>query len=176
MKKILSCLALLLLAGCAQLQSLTSYSLTESELQDQLRGQLDGWSSDLGHNIGVRTKIDQLDIKLADQKARINLGGEAALTSALQSMPLALHLEVEGRPALEGKAVFLRDLRLLDAKADLLGFGGHLGPSGGALGRWLTQYLDNHPIYRIPDGSALAAIPLDMAVMDGKLVFKPRTP
>lgn len=172
MKKRVIALGMLALAGCAQLASLTGFSISQSELQSRLNQQLDGWSQDLGKELGVETHIDQLDIKLADQKARIDVGGEAALSRLFKAVPLAIHLSVEGTPSLEGKAVYLRNVRLLAAKADLLGYSGSLGPDTSAMGKWLTQYLDNHPVYRIPDSSPFAHIPLNMTVGDGKLQFK----
>lgn len=176
MKRLLIVASLLMLAGCAQLMGLANYTLTQAELQDKLRGQLDDWSQELGQSLGVRTQIDQLDLRLHDQKARLKLGGEAALSQMFKAIPLALQLEVEGRPSLEGKAVYLRDIKLLTAKADLLGYSGRLGPDTSTMGQWLTRYLNSHPVYRIPDDSPLAALPLSMEVAEGRLVFRPSKP
>ena len=168
--------AALILSGCAQLSQLVSYSLTQQELTQRLNQRLGSWSQDLGQHIGLNTHIDDVQLTLQDNQARLKLAGAASLSGLLKMVPVSLKLDIQGRPSLEGKAVYLRDLKILNARADVLGYGGKLGPNAASLRHWLTGYLDQHPIYRLPSDSPWAQVPVNMAVQQGKLVFTPQSP
>ncbi|WP_192954776.1 DUF1439 domain-containing protein [Gallaecimonas mangrovi] len=161
----------LALAGCAQLVGLTGYSVSEADVQARLNKQLKHWSQDMSQEIGVNTDITQLKVTLSDEQARFDIRGEAALSQLLKNIPLSVAISVQGKPALEGHAIYLRNLKVLSAKADVMGYSGRLGPDSAMFSSWLTRYLDNHPIYRIPDDSPFAKMPLTMTVSKGKITF-----
>ena len=75
------------------------------------------------------------------------------------------------------QAVFLRSVKVLNSSIEASGYRGNLAPVSNELLQLINGYLANNPIYTLdttnPTLKLLSAVPLNMAVQNGRISFTP---
>ena len=183
MKNIVGMLGILLmLSGCAAINDLSSYSISENEL----RSSLDDHVSELKREVslaGIPLKLDvsEMDIKVGpDNRQVVMLQTKATATVKAFGFtyPADVNLQIEGQPFYdaEKKAIFVRSLRLLDSTIEANGYRGNLAPVSDKFMSLFNGYLATHPVYELDTRSTLmnmaASMPLTLAIEPGKLVIR----
>tara|TARA_R110002126_G_scaffold16500_15_gene65849 strand:- start:4010 stop:4573 length:564 start_codon:yes stop_codon:yes gene_type:complete len=183
MHKILSFLGLLLLAGCAQLGSLSTYNVSEADLEQMLTSQLPKLTKQANvAGIPLKMAVEKMQVDIGPDNSdlvRINTDASAVLSLFGLSYPANLKLQIEGSPYYDAteKAIFIRSVKLLDSTIDAAGYRGNLAPVSNELLQLVNGYLASNPVYRLdqtnPTIRLLTAVPVNMAVQNGKLAFSP---
>ena len=90
-----------------------------------------------------------------------------------------MQLQVEGVPYYDGneKAIYLRSVKLLDSSIEASGYRGSLQPVTNELLQLINGYLASNPVYKLdmanPTVKLLTAVPVNMAVQQGRISFMP---
>ena len=180
---LLLALVLLLTASCAQINHMLSYSLDEPELTELMRQQL----VQLQHKatlagIPVTLTVKDLALQIGpDGSDTVRLGAAAsAVVSAMGvRYPANLKLALEAAPYYDGeqKALYLRNLKILDSTIDGGGYRGNLAPLAGTLTKALNGVLAKEPVYRLNGDDAtqrmLMGMPLSLSVEQGRIRLAP---
>ncbi|MEE2024397.1 DUF1439 domain-containing protein [Alkalimonas mucilaginosa] len=174
----------LVLAGCAQVSNLASYSVTEQQLQQlMLRqlGQLQQQTRLAGMPVALAVEDMQVQIG-PDNSDSVRLGTTASAVFSAFGLhyPASLALQIEASPYYDSneQAVYLRNLRLLDSSIDAAGYRGNLAPLSTEVLQLVNMWLQDQPVYRLdesdPTQRLLMQMPLNMAVQQGRIRFSPR--
>ena len=183
MHKILALMGVLLLAGCAQLGSLSTYNVSEADLEQMLSSQLPKLTRQANvAGIPLKMAVEKMQVDIGPDNSdlvRINTDASAVLSLFGLSYPANLQLQIEGAPYYDAteKAIFIRSVKLLDSSIEAAGYRGNLAPVSNELLQLVNGYLASNPVYRLdqtnPTIRLLTAVPVNMAVQDGKLTFSP---
>ncbi|WP_243695527.1 DUF1439 domain-containing protein [Rheinheimera sp. D18] len=182
-RKVLVLFFVYLLASCSQLQQMSTYSVSETDLEQMLRQQLPKLTRQ-GNVAGIplNLKVDSMHVQIGPNNSdvvRVNTEASAALSLFGLSYPANLQLQLEGVPYYDGteKAIYLRSLKLLDSSIEASGYRGNLAPVSNELLQLVNGYLASNPVYKLdttnPSVKLLTAVPLNMAVNNGRLSFMP---
>ena len=173
----------LLLTGCATTQGLSFYSFNNSDLGAVLNKQLP--------KLSKKVKTMGLPVEFSVQNFNVNIGPDArdvimlgvdasAKISAFSlSYPVDLVLQIEGSPHYDNqkKAIFLRNVKLLDSKVEAAGFGGNIGGLSADAMSIINSYLAVNPVYTLnmndPKMALLGTLPLDLKVSEGAIRLIP---
>jgi hypothetical protein len=170
------CLAsfvVLVLSSCAQLGSLSTYNVNEADLEKMLSTQLPKLTRQANvAGIPLKMAVEKMQVDIGPDNSdlvRINTDATAVLSLFGLSYPANLQLQIEGAP--------YYDAKLLDSSIEAAGYRGNLSPVSNELLQLVNSYLASNPVYRLdqtnPTIKLLTAVPLNMAVKDGKLAFSP---
>jgi hypothetical protein len=181
MKNIIVLACLVVLAACSQLQQLSAYNVTEADLEQLLRQQLPQLTRQ-GDVAGIPLKmaVETMQVQIGPDNSevvRLDTTASAALSLFGLSYPANMQLQVEGVPYYDGseKAVYLRSVKLLSSNIEAAGYRGNLTPVTNELLQLINAYLANNPVYKLdmsnPTVKLLTAVPLNMAVHNGRLSF-----
>ncbi len=183
MCRILMVIFLALLTACSQLQQMSAYNVTEADLEQLLRQQLPKLTRQAEvAGIPLQLKVEAMQVQIGPGNAelvRVKTDASAALSLFGLSYPASLQLHIEGVPYYDGgqKAIYLRSVKLLDSSIEASGYRGNLVPVSNELLQLVNGYLANNPVYRLdtsnPTVKLLTAVPLNMAVQSGRIVFSP---
>ena len=183
MKKLLIVLSILMLASCAQLGSMASYSVSEAELEQMLAQQIPKLSHQAtAAGIPLRLQVDKMKVDIGPENSdlvRLDTSASAVLSLFGLSYPATMNLQVEAAPYYDAKqqAVFLRSVNLLSSSIDAAGYRGNLKPVNNELLQLINSFLAENPVYRLdttnPTLKLLSQVPLNMAVLNGSLRFSP---
>ncbi|MAD73381.1 MAG: hypothetical protein CML20_01020 [Rheinheimera sp.] len=183
MHKIMALMGMLLLAGRAQLGSLSTYNVSEADLEQMLSSQLPKLTRQANvAGIPLKMAVDKMQVDIGPDNSdlvRINTDASAVLSLFGLSYPANLQLQIEGAPYYDAteKAIFIRSVKLLDSSIEAAGYRGNLAPVSNELLQLVNGYLASNPVYRLdqtnPTVKLLTAVPVNMAVQDGKLAFSP---
>lgn len=175
--------SLLLLAACAQVNHLLSYSIDEPELTELVRdqlGQLQHKASLAGMPVTLTVKDLALQIGPDGSDAvRLGTSADAVFSVLGVRYPAKLKLALEAAPYYDGeqKALYLRNLKILDSTIDGGGYRGNLTPLAGTLAKALNGVLAKEPVYRLSDASQtermLMGMPLSLSVEQGRIRLAP---
>jgi hypothetical protein len=94
--------------------------------------------------------------------------------------PVSLKLQLEGAPFYdsEKKAVFMRNIKLLDSSIDAADFKGNLGLLDDKAMTIINAFLASTPVYKLnmndPKIALLSKLPLDIKVVEGAITLIPR--
>ncbi|MDP5137674.1 DUF1439 domain-containing protein [Rheinheimera baltica] len=173
----------LLLAGCSQLQQMSTYSVSEADLEQLLRQQIPSLTRQANvAGIPLNMKVDTMQVDIGpdnSDRVRVNTGATATLSLFGLSYPATMQLNVEGVPYYDGaeKAVYLRSVKLLGSTIEAAGYRGNLAPVSNELLALVNGFLANNPVYRLdtsnPTVKLLTAVPINMAVQSGRISFAP---
>ncbi|SEA68389.1 DUF1439 domain-containing protein [Alkalimonas amylolytica] len=173
----------LLLAGCAQVSDLASYSVTEQQLQQLMLRQLDQLTQQTRlAGMPVALAVEDMQVRIGpDNSDVVRLGTKASAVFSAFGLhyPASLQLQIEASPYYDGEqnAVFLRNLRLLDSSIDAAGYRGNLAPLSTEVLQLVNAWLQDQPVYRLdendPTQRLLMQMPLNMAVQQGRIRFSP---
>lgn len=183
MKKLITTLGLVLLAACSQLQQMSAYNVTEADLEQLLRQQLPKLTRQANvAGIPLKMQVEQMQVDIGPDNSdvvRLNTTATAALSLFGLSYPANMQLQVEGVPYYDGneKAIYLRSVKLLDSSIEASGYRGSLQPVTNELLQLINGYLASNPVYKLdmanPTVKLLTAVPVNMAVQQGRISFMP---
>ncbi|MCC5853229.1 MAG: DUF1439 domain-containing protein [Alkalimonas sp.] len=171
------------LTSCAQVSDLTSYSVSEQQLQQLMLRQLDQLQQQVRlAGMPVALAVEDMQVQIGpDNSDTVRLGTTASAVFSAFGLhyPASLALQIEATPYYDGeqKAVFLRNLRLLDSTVDAAGYRGNLAPLSTEVLQLVNAWLQEQPVYRLDENDAtqrlLMQMPLNMAVQQGRIRFSP---
>ncbi|WP_026294495.1 DUF1439 domain-containing protein [Salinimonas chungwhensis] len=185
MRFIVAGLLAFLLSGCATLSQLSSYTVSDAELEKVLNEQvskLQKKSSLAG--IPLVLNVDEMTVAVGpDGKDVVRLGTKAtASVSAFGfSYPAKISLQLQGTPYYdsEKKAIFVRSLSLLDSTINAGGYKGNLAPISSEFMQLINSYLSTNPVYELDTTNKainfLSTVPLQLMVEQGRLVLQPKS-
>lgn len=171
----------LMLAGCAQLSQLASYSVTEQQLQQLMLRQ--------ANQLQQQVRVAGMPVALAVEDMQVLIGPDnsdsvrlATKASAVFSVfglhyPASMQLQIEASPYYDAseQAVYLRNLSLLDSSIDAAGYRGNLAPLSTEVMQLVNIWLQDQPVYRLDDSDPtqrlLMQVPLNMTVLQGRIRF-----
>jgi len=170
----------LLMGGCA---SLTSYTITESEVEHHLQRQVAAFDRDqLASGSPLSVALGKVDVELGPDGRDVvvlDVNGQVALNALMMRVPVDVALKLEGAPVYssEDRAVYIRRLKLLDSRVDSPYFKGDLKPATDTAMRVLAQMLETMPVYRLDESDyrqrLIGSVPLDIKVERGRLRIVP---
>ncbi|GAC13248.1 DUF1439 domain-containing protein [Aliiglaciecola lipolytica] len=182
--KILFILSILLLAGCASTQGLSVFSFSNAEMQSLLTQQLPQMSQKVSvMGLPVQLNVNDLNVDIGpDNRDVISLGVDsgAEINAFSFKYPVRLLLQIEGSPVYdsEKKAVFLRNLNLLDSSIEAGGYKGNLNVLNREVMDLINAFLAVNPVYELdmnnPQIALMSKFPLDMQVVEGAIRLVPR--
>ncbi|MGI5309947.1 DUF1439 domain-containing protein [Rheinheimera sp. WS51] len=183
MKKVLIAFSVLVLASCAQLGSMASYSVSEADLEQMLAQQVPKLSHQAtAAGIPLTLQVDNMKVDIGPDNSdlvRLDTSASAVLSLFGLSYPATMSLLIEAAPYYDAKqqAVFLRSVNLLSSSIDAAGYRGNLKPVNNELLSLINSFLADNPVYRLdtsnPSMKLLSQVPLNMAVQSGSLRFSP---
>lgn len=174
----------LIMSGCASLSQLSTYTVSNSELEQVLKSQLDSLRSE--------STVVGIPLSLAVKDMTVNIGPEnrdvvqlgtraiADITVLGFSYSATLNLRLEGTPFYDSqqKAIFIRSLALRESSVEAGGYKGDLAPISDEVMSLVNTYLSSNPVYKMDTTNdavrLLTSIPLDLTVAQGKLVLQPK--
>jgi hypothetical protein len=183
MKKWIMLLSVAVLTSCSQLQQMSAYNVSEAELEQILRQQLPELSRKATvAGIPLTMQVEKMLVDIGPDNSdvvRLDTTANAALSLFGLSYPASIQLKLEAVPYYNGteKAVYLRSVKLLSSAIDAAGYRGNLAPVTNELVQLINGYLANNPVYKLdmtnPTVKLLTAVPVNMAVQDGRIRFTP---
>ena len=174
----------LFLSACNTTQGVSVYSFTDTEIETVLKQQLPKLSDQI-KLVGLPVQFDVNDISVdvgPNNRDVIVLGADssAVINAFALKYPVRLKLQIEGSPFYdsEKKAVFLRNVKLLDSSVDAGGFKGNLAALDNEAMEVINAFLALNPVYTLnmddPKMMLLSKLPLDMKVVEGAIKLVPR--
>lgn len=183
MRKIMLLILMTLVAACSQLQQMSAYNVTETDLEQLLRQQIPKLTRQANvAGIPLTMQVDSMQVEIGPNNSevvRVNTAASAALSLFGLSYPANMQLQVEGVPYYDGteKAVYLRSVKLLGSQIEAAGYRGNLSPVTNELLQLVNSYLAANPVYKLdttnPTVKILTAVPVNMAVQSGRISFTP---
>jgi hypothetical protein len=182
--KFLLIVAALFLSACSSTQGLSVHTFTNADAQAVLKKELPKLSKELSvMGLPVQFNVDDLNVNIGpDNRDVIALALEssAEIGAFSFSYPVRLSLQVEGSPYYDSskKAVFIRNISLLDSSIDAGGFRGNLSFLNKEAMQLINDFLEVNPVYELdlnnPKIALLSKLPLDLKVEQGALKIVPR--
>ena len=183
MKKTIVLVCLLLMTACSQLQQMSAYHVSDADLEQLLRQQIPKLTRQANvAGIPLKMQVEQMQVDIGPNNSdvvRLNTTASAALSLFGLSYPASMQLQVEGVPYYDAaqQAIFLRSVKLINSSIEASGYRGNLAPVSNELLQLLNGYLANNPVYKLdttnPTIKLLTAVPLNMAVQQGRISFMP---
>jgi hypothetical protein len=181
--KILLIISALFLSACSSMQGLSVYSLTNSDLESVLTQQLPKLSERMSV-LGLPVEFDVKDLSVnigPDQRDVIALSFDSSASVKMFALnyPVRLKLQVEGSPFYDGekKAIFLRNIKLLDSSIDAGSFSGNLDLLSDEAMNIINAFLERNPVYNLdmenPRVALLSSLPLNIKVVEGAVRLVP---
>lgn len=177
--RILLIIVTLCLSACSSTQGLSVYSFTNSEIETALNQQLPKLKKEVSlMGLPVDFEVNSLQVNIGpDNRDVVALGfdSSAKINAFLLEYPVRLALKIEGSPYYDSnkKAVFLRNIKLLDSSIDAGGFKGNLSLLDGEAMSVINNFLAVNPVYTLdtsnPKVALLSKIPLNMKIREGKI-------
>lgn len=182
--RILLVIATLIIAGCSATQGLSFYTLNNEDVAAVIKPRIP--------ELTKNTRILGLSVALSVNDLNVNIGPEnrdvvalaidatANINAFAFEYPVRVTLGVEGSPFYdsEKKAVFIRDVNLLDSSIDAGGFKGNLGMLDKEFMALINAFLADTPVYELdlnkPKVALLAKLPLNIEVVEGAIKLVPR--
>jgi len=171
------------LSACTSTQGLSVFSFTNAELESVLNKELPKLSERLSvMGLPVQFDVNTLKVNIGpDNRDIVTLDFDASAEVRALGLryPVRLGLAIEGTPYYDSqrKAVFLRDLKLLDSSLDAGRFSGNLGLLDNEAMRLINAFLAVNPVYKLDMNNSrvklLSALPLDLKVVEGAIQIVP---
>jgi len=182
--RILLTIITLCLSACSSTQGISVYSFTNSEIEAVLNQQLPKLKKEVSlMGLPVDFEVKSLQVNIGpDNRDVVALGfdSSAKISAFVLDYPVRLALQIEGSPFYDSnkKAVFLRDIKLLDSSIDAGGFKGNLSLLDGEAMSVINNFLAVNPVYTLdtsnPKIALLSKIPLNMKIREGKIELIPK--
>lgn len=181
--QLLVLLWLAVLSACQHSNQLTLYSLSETELNQQLTRSLTNLVKDVRvAGIPLQLKMNRLQAQIAPDGQpliELQLQTEGLAQLALLKMPMQLALTLRAEPYFDQQrqAVYLRQFQVVTSELSAGRWQGKLKPLNREIAQVLQRLLAEQPVYRLDPQKlshrALLNIPLALKVVPGKLVLSP---
>jgi hypothetical protein len=182
--RVLFVVAALLLAGCESTQGLSVHSFTNQQVEAALTDELPKFSQNVSlMGLPVQFDVNDVNVNIGPDKrdvVELGLNSSAAIKAFTFTYPVSLSLQVEGSPYYDSqkKAVFLRNVSLLNSSIDAGGFKGNLGSLNNQVMSIINVFLEDNPVYTLdmdnPKVALLSKLPLDIKVVEGAISIIPR--
>ncbi|MBU2177807.1 MAG: DUF1439 domain-containing protein [Gammaproteobacteria bacterium] len=176
-------LSLIFLSACQYSNQLALYSLSQTELNQQLSHSLGLLQQNARlAGIPVHLKVNSLQAQIAQDGQpliQLQLNTEAQAKMALLQVPLQLALTLSAEPYFDQQrqAIYLRQFRVIQSELTAGRWQGKLKPLNRELEQLLQQLLAQQPVYQLDPNKlshrALLNIPLTIKLSPGKLVLSP---
>lgn len=172
-----------LLSACQHSNQFALYTLTETELNQQLSNTLTRLTQDVRvAGFPLHLKVTSLQAQIAADgqsliEFQLNTEGQAQL--ALLNMPMQLALQLRAEPYFDQQrqAIYLRQFQVVSSELVAGRWQGRLKPLNREISQILQRLLAEQPVYRLDPQKlshrALLNIPLALKVQPGKLVLSP---
>jgi len=140
--------------GCASFGE--HHSINEAQVEDYLQQQLRDFDRQLQAGGIMSLDLQRAKVTLGPDNrevAVLDFAGRATVDAFLARVPVDIAFRVEGAPVYDSdeRAVFIRDLKLLDSRITS-GMGAmDLTPYGGMITEYAAMFLDNNPVYRLDE-------------------------
>jgi len=181
--RILIIVMALFLSACSSTQSMSIFSFTNSDLESVLNKQLPKFSEKLSvMGLPVEFGVDELSAKIGPENRDVialGVDSSASVNMFPFNYPVRLMLQVEGSPFYdsEKKAIFLRNIKLLDSSIDAGSFKGNLGVLNGEVMKVINGFLAVNPVYELdmddPKMALISNLPLNIMVSEGAIKLVP---
>ena len=181
--RILVIIAALFLTACNTTQGISVYSFTNSEVESVLSKQLPKLSEKVSlMGLPVQFDVNDLSVNIGPENRDVVVLGadtSAEINAFALKYPVRLQLQIEGSPFYdsEKKAVFLRNIKLLDSSVDAGGFSGNLGALDSQAMEVINAFLAVNPVYTLnmddPKMVLLSKLPLDIQIVEGAIKLVP---
>ncbi|GAB54812.1 hypothetical protein GPUN_0672 [Glaciecola punicea ACAM 611] len=182
--RILLILSALMLSACTSTQGLSVYSFSNEDIESVLIKQLPKLSENVNlMGLPVKFALNDLDVVIGPGNrdvVLIRLDTSAIIDAFAFTYPVGLKLQVQGSPFYDSqkKAIFLRDVSLLDSSIDAGRFRGNLGTLNNEAISIINAFLAQNPVYTLnsndPKIVLLSKLPLDLKVENGAINIIPR--
>ncbi|TVP57807.1 MAG: DUF1439 domain-containing protein [Halomonadaceae bacterium] len=172
---------LLLASGCAS--TFDRYSVDEATIEEHLAQQIRLFDQQQARNdMPLRLELQRAKVTLGPEGrevAMVDFSGRATVDAMMMKIPVGISFRIEGVPVYDhdSKAVFLRELKLLESRVDS-GMGSFdLQPVAGTLTSVATLFLDKYPVYEVNEGtfgnSMIGMMNMSIRVSEGRLTMVP---
>lgn len=182
--KLLPWLIVLALTACSSTSGLSIYSLSNEDIETLLNQNV----SQLDKNMTVMMlpvafEVTDLAVNIGPDNREVvalNVNSLAQINALAFSYPVRLQLQLEGSPYYDSakKAIFLRDVSLLNSVIDAGGYRGNLNFLDKEVMKILNSFLAVNPVYSLdlqdPKMALLSKLPLDLQVVNGAIKLVPR--
>ncbi|GAC28368.1 DUF1439 domain-containing protein [Brumicola pallidula] len=182
--RILLIIGTLFLTACTSTQGITVYSFTNSQIEAALDQQLPKLREEISlMGFPVQVEVTSLTVNIGPDNrdvVSLSVDSSAKINAFLLQYPVRLTLQIEGSPFYdsERKAIFLRNVKLLDSNINAGGFSGNLALLDGEVMQVINTFLAVNPVYKldtsIPKVALLSKLPLTMKVVEGAIKLIPR--
>jgi len=185
--KILMLVVALFLSACSSTQGLSGlsfFSVSNAEAELALKQQLPKLSEKISVlGLPVQFDVNDLSVKIGPENRNvIALGANASakIDALVFTYPVRLKLQIEGTPFYDSnsKAVFIRNIKLLDSSIDAGGYSGNLGVLNQQAMNLINAFLDVNPVYTLdmnnPKMALLSKLPLDIQIVEGAIRLTPQ--
>ncbi|MCH8497062.1 MAG: DUF1439 domain-containing protein [Marinobacter sp.] len=172
--------ALFLLSACA---NFTTHTVSEGTIERYLMNAVAGFDPAEATGLPLNVALKTAKVTLGPdgrQVAVLDVRGQVAVDALFARLPVDVALKLEGSPVYDSteKAVFIRQLKMLEGSIDTPLYRGDLAPVTNSVLEVVSYLLDNTPVYRLDETDArqrmLGMIPMDVRVAPGRLEFVPR--
>ncbi|MBR9728695.1 DUF1439 domain-containing protein [Shewanella intestini] len=163
------------LAGCA-----SQYSISEREIEQHLNKKMH-FSVDQGNRlVGLAITLNDMNVSLGDKPDTISLSAVADIkvTNPLFPLKAGLIATFEAKPWYDKntKAIYLKQLQLLNVKAEPEELQEHLAVVIPPLMTFIRGYLESKPVYILDESDSrqalMAKLATEIKVEKGKIVIK----
>ncbi|BAJ03992.1 DUF1439 domain-containing protein [Shewanella violacea] len=163
---------LLFLTGCV-----SQYSITESELEDYLSDEIHFEIKEGNQLFGIDVRIQNIDVKLGQKVDIMMVSATSVIKIRNPLMPIRAELKTtfEAKPWYDASnhSVYLRELKLVEVKSSPKDFDKAIQQFSPQLMGFLTQFLENQPVYVLDTNDSNQALIAEMTkriqVQPGKL-------
>lgn len=177
-------ITLLFLTACNSTQNISIFSFTNADVESLLKKELPKLSEKISlMGLPVQFDVNDLSVNIGPEKSDYVLLGadsSAEINAFGLNYPVRLKLQIQGTPFYdsEKKAVFLRNVKLLDSSIDAGGFKGNLRLLDNEAMDVMNAFLVVNPVYTLnmndPKMALLSNLPLDIKVVQGAIKLVPR--
>lgn len=172
-----------LISGCQHSNQLVLFSLSEAELNQQLRQSFTTFTQDVRvAGIPLQFNVDRLEAQIAPEgqpliELQLHTQGHALMTVFKMPLQLALTLRAEPYFDQQRQAVYLRRFQVISSELTAGRWQGKLKPLNREFEQILQQLLAERPVYRLDpqklSHKALLNMPLAIRLTPGKLLLSP---
>jgi hypothetical protein len=172
------------ISGCASNNGMSLYSFTEAELKSALQRELPKLSKQfkvLG--MSVKYGVNDLNVDIGPEQRDVialSFDSTAELNALIARYPIQMAIKVEGQPYYdsEKKAVFVRDVKLINSSIDAAGYKGSITAIDGQVLDIINGFLAVNPVYKLDTKNSnialLTKLPIDMRVNEGAISLVPK--
>lgn len=182
--RILLIIGILFLTACSSTQGISVYSFTNAQIEAALDQQLPKLREEISlMGLPLQVEVTNLNVNIGPDNrdvVSLSVDSRAKINGFLLHHSVRLTLQIEGSPFYdsEKKAIFLRNVTLLDSNINAGGFKGNLALLDGKVMQVINTFLVVNPVYKldtsIPKVALLSKLPLNMKVVEGAIKLIPR--